>query len=47
LADSSSEWTILLFFKNLTVIPLTLIFDAILLLWLSNKLSNNRKASLV
>ena len=47
LAETSSEWTILLFFKNLTVIPLTLIFDTILLLWLSNKLPNNRKISLV
>ena len=46
LADSSSEWTILLFFKNLTVIPLTLIFDTVLLLWLSNKLSNYRKTRL-
>ena len=39
LAESSSEWTILLFFKNLTVIPLTLIFDTVLLLWLANKFS--------
>ena len=46
LVDSSSEWTILLFFKNLTVIPLMLIFDSVLLLWLSNKLSNYRKVSL-
>ncbi|GEO09253.1 hypothetical protein [Segetibacter aerophilus] len=46
LTESSSEWTILLFFKNLTVIPFTLIFDAILLLWLSNKLSNVRKVTL-
>jgi len=45
LADSSSEWTLLLFFKNLTVIPLTLIFDTVLLLWLTNKLSTYRKAS--
>ena len=46
LAESSSEWTILLFFKNLTVIPFTLIFDTVLLLWLSNKLSNYRKITL-
>ena len=46
LADTSSEWTVLLFFKNLTVIPLTLIFDAILLLWLANKFANYRKARL-
>lgn len=47
LAESSSEWTILLFFKNLTVIPLTLIFDTVLLLWLANKLSGFRKTGLV
>ena len=47
LAESSSEWTILLFFKNLTVIPLTLIFDTVLLLWLVNKLSSFRKIGLV
>ena len=47
LAESSSEWTILLFFKNLTVIPFTLIFDTILLLWLVNKLSGFRKIGLV
>jgi len=47
LAESSSEWTILLFFKNLTVIPLTLIFDTVLLLWLANKLSDFRKTGLV
>ncbi|HEU4859057.1 MAG TPA: hypothetical protein VFT15_04440 [Chitinophagaceae bacterium] len=47
LAESSSEWTVLLFFKNLTVIPLTLIFDTVLLLWLANKLSGFRKTELV
>ena len=45
LADSSSEWTILLFFKNLTVIPFTLIFASILILWLSNKVTSFRKIS--
>ena len=47
LAETSSEWTILLFFKNLTVIPLTLIFDTVLVLWLANKLSGFRKTGLV
>ena len=46
LSQSSSEWTILLFFKNLTVIPFTLIFDAILILWLSNRLSKFGKITL-
>jgi hypothetical protein len=43
LVESSSEWTILLFFKNLTVIPFTLIFETVLILWLSNKLWKFRK----
>lgn len=37
LVDTSSEWTILLFFKNLSVIPFTLVFETFLLLWLANK----------
>jgi hypothetical protein len=43
LVESSSEWTVLLFFKNLSVIPFTLIFDSFLLLWLSNRVINYRK----
>lgn len=38
LATSSSEWTILLFFKNISVIPFTLAFDAVFLLWITNRL---------
>ena len=38
LAAASSEWTILLFFKNLSVIPFTLIFETMFLLWLTNRL---------
>lgn len=41
LAASSSEWTILLFFKNLSVIPFTLVFDAVFLLWSTNKIQNS------
>ena len=37
LVDTSSEWTILLFFKNLSVIPFTLVFETVVLLWLANK----------
>ncbi len=37
LADSASEWTILLFFKNISVIPFTLVFETLLLLWLANR----------
>ena len=40
LVDSSSEWTILLFFKNLSVIPFTLVFETLLVLWIAGKLNN-------
>jgi hypothetical protein len=38
LTETSSEWTILLFFKNLSVIPFTLVFNAVFLLWITDKL---------
>lgn len=40
LANASSEWTILLFFKNISVIPFMLAFDAVFLLWITNKFPN-------
>jgi len=40
LVDSSSEWTILLFFKNLSVIPFTLVFETLLILWIAGKLNS-------
>jgi hypothetical protein len=42
LAASSSEWTILLFFKNLSVIPFTLVFEALFVLWITNKWNGYR-----
>lgn len=39
IAESSSEWVIILFFKNLSVIPLTLIFNALFLLWITGRVS--------
>lgn len=44
LTDSSSEWTILLFFKNLSVIPFTLVFETLLVLWLTNKLDSYKSS---
>ncbi|MCF0062534.1 hypothetical protein MUK70_01730 [Dyadobacter chenwenxiniae] len=38
LHSNAPEWTIILFLKNLSVIPLTLVFNAMCLLWLINKL---------
>ncbi|MBD0293677.1 MAG: hypothetical protein ICV84_00525 [Flavisolibacter sp.] len=46
LADSSSEWTILLFFKNLSVIPFTLVFEAVFLLWMTNKFQSQTHSKL-
>jgi hypothetical protein len=46
LVDSSSEWTILLFFKNISVIPLMLVFDAIFLLWITNKFKGRLAADM-
>lgn len=37
LVDTTSEWTILLFFKNILVIPFTLVFETILLLWITHE----------
>jgi hypothetical protein len=46
LADAASEWTILLFFKNISIIPFMLIFDALFLLWITNKFRNGIKYEL-
>src|SRR5690606_37243783 len=38
LNPQASEWPVLLFIKNLTVIPYTLVFEKLLLLWLAGRL---------
>ena len=45
LVDSSSEWTILLFFKNLSVIPFTLVFETLLILWIAGKLNSYKMSA--
>jgi len=40
LNHASSEWTIILFFKNISVIPFALAFEALFLLWVINQLRN-------
>jgi hypothetical protein len=37
ISPTSSEWTIILFFKNISVIPLTLTFYAVSMNWLLNR----------
>ena len=39
LSADASEWTIILFFKNLTVIPLTFVFNTLFVFYLTNRLS--------
>ncbi|WP_302039050.1 Npt1/Npt2 family nucleotide transporter [Rhodocytophaga aerolata] len=36
--QQSSAWTVILFFKNLSVIPFTIVFEVLFLLWLTNRL---------
>jgi hypothetical protein len=40
ISEGASEWVIILFFKNLSVIPLTLIFNAVFLLWITGRVKN-------
>ncbi|MCF0074454.1 hypothetical protein LZD49_28475 [Dyadobacter sp. CY261] len=40
ISEGASEWVIILFFKNLSVIPLTLIFNALFLLWITGRAKN-------
>jgi len=42
LAPTASEWTILLFFKNLSVIPFTLVFQTMFFLWMSGSLLSDK-----
>jgi hypothetical protein len=45
ISGSTSEWSLILFIKNISVIPLTLVFNATLLLWFTDKLPHQiRKA---
>ena len=38
ISDKASEWVIILFLKNISVIPFSLVFNAIFLLWITNKM---------
>jgi hypothetical protein len=42
ISDKASEWVLILFFKNISVIPFTLVFNALFLLWITNKLASLR-----
>ena len=44
LNQTSSEWTIILFFKNISVNPFTLTFEALFLLWIVNKFRSDKRA---
>lgn len=42
LTPVSTEWTILLFFKNILVIPFTLVFETMLILWMTQRTNGTR-----
>lgn len=39
ISNTASEWVIILFLKNLSVIPFTLVFNALFLLWITNRMN--------
>lgn len=43
ISAGASEWVIILFFKNVSVIPFTLVFNALFLLWITNKTTFSSK----
>jgi hypothetical protein len=45
LEHTSSEWTIILFFKNVLTIPFTLIFEAVFFLWITGKIRRRQFAT--
>ena len=45
ISGQSSVWALILFFKNVSVIPLTLVFQALFLLWVTNRLPNSQTPS--
>jgi hypothetical protein len=48
LAPNTTEWVLLLFFKNLTVIPFTLIFNGNVFLWVTDTLqAEGRKQGMI
>ncbi|HEX8530357.1 MAG TPA: hypothetical protein VF646_10055 [Cytophagales bacterium] len=38
ISDTTSEWAFILFLKNISIIPFTLVFNALFLLWVTNRL---------
>jgi hypothetical protein len=44
LSQTSSEWSIILFVKNISVIPFTITFNALFLLWIVNKFRGSSKS---
>lgn len=39
ISTEASEWVLILFFKNISVIPFTLVFNALFVLWITNRLT--------
>lgn len=45
ISEQSSVWALILFFKNVSVIPFTLVFQALFILWITNRLPNSQTLS--
>lgn len=43
ISEQSSVWVLILFFKNVSVIPLTLVFQSLFLLWITNRFPNSQQ----
>jgi hypothetical protein len=41
IADEASEWAFILFLKNISIIPFTLVFNALFLRWVTNRLTGS------
>ena len=41
ISDTASEWAFILFLKNISIIPFTLVFNALFLLWVTNRLTGS------
>jgi hypothetical protein len=40
ISEQSSEWALILFLKNISIIPFTLVFQTLFILWITNQLPN-------
>ncbi|GAB3051473.1 hypothetical protein [Spirosoma pulveris] len=41
ISEQSSEWVLILFLKNISIIPFTLVFQTLFLIWITNRLPSS------